>query len=53
MKIDIEIAETSFCPYERLARFDEASGVAGATAAFVGRCRRDAGAAPASAMSAI
>lgn len=46
MKIEVEIAETTFCPYERLARFDEPSGVAGATASFVGRCRRDASAAP-------
>ncbi len=50
MKIDVEIAETNFCPYDRLVRFDEASGVAGATAAFVGRCRRDAGAAPVEAL---
>lgn len=46
MKIEVEIAETNFCPYERLARFDEPSGVAGATASFVGRCRRDAHAEP-------
>lgn len=46
MKVEVEITETNFCPYERLAQFDEPSGVAGATAAFIGRCRRDAGAAP-------
>lgn len=45
MKIDVEITETVFFPYDRLARFDEASGDAGATAAFVGRCRHGIGAA--------
>ena len=42
MTVAVEITQECFCPYERLGRFDLPSGVAGATASFIGRCRRQA-----------
>lgn len=40
MTVTIEITDKSFCPFKRLSLFDPPSGFAGATASFIGRCRR-------------